>query len=467
MPNTINLRLLDNKNIIAERNNIPLAQENSYKIIAGEENATIFKIASKPEIYKNATFTITCTNSQGYNVPIELQYDEELNEYFYLPKGMAVAGYGYINISCTYNNGTKEEKVVWQSLKVKVWNTYESWKDYVPEGGNVDLTEYQKKTDKGLQTTDKTIVGAINELNEKVGQGGSNIEVDNELNAESENPVQNKVVTQGIVENIANTIVVEQDLSATDFTPVKNTYYRHKGANSTTYIRGTVYFYNGTEFKEVVAIAKYAHQTTDGHYKPVPGIVSYSSTFGTTAFTNSSWPCTLAIVGATEAIIDKQTDIYRPITVAKLSYAVKVGVTANNLTLTPEEQAKAQAWLGVKDYRHTLTFESGSKLILIMSTPTPLEPISVTDEKGTRTYAKISFADFQKYIKKAFAYTDDYGVPRLNYGISIEVSNGQANHDVPLAEEAIMWAWHGIDDTFYGQTSIDTSHFIVDTVTEE
>lgn len=133
MPNTINLRLLDNKNIIAELNGIPLSQENSYKIIAGEKNATIFKIVSKPEMYKTATFTISCTNSQGYNVPIDILYDDTLKEYFYLPKGMAVAGYGYINISCLYNNGTKEEKVVWLSLKVKVWNTYESWKDHVPD----------------------------------------------------------------------------------------------------------------------------------------------------------------------------------------------------------------------------------------------------------------------------------------------------------------------------------------------
>ena len=65
-------------------------------------------------------------------------------------------------------------------------------------GGNVDLTDYQKKTDEGLLTTDKTIVGAINEVNEKVGQGGSSIEVDAELSNTSENPVQNKVITEAL-----------------------------------------------------------------------------------------------------------------------------------------------------------------------------------------------------------------------------------------------------------------------------
>ena len=41
------------------------------------------------------------------------------------------------------------------------------------ENNGVDLTDYQKKTDDTLETTNKTIVGAINEVNAKVGQGGS------------------------------------------------------------------------------------------------------------------------------------------------------------------------------------------------------------------------------------------------------------------------------------------------------
>ena len=38
--------------------------------------------------------------------------------------------------------------------------------------GEVDLKDYQKKVDSELQTSAKTIVGAINEVNSKVGQGG-------------------------------------------------------------------------------------------------------------------------------------------------------------------------------------------------------------------------------------------------------------------------------------------------------
>ena len=38
MPNIIALNLLQNKSIVATMQGIPLANENSYKIIAGEEN---------------------------------------------------------------------------------------------------------------------------------------------------------------------------------------------------------------------------------------------------------------------------------------------------------------------------------------------------------------------------------------------------------------------------------------------
>jgi hypothetical protein len=44
---------------------------------------------------------------------------------------------------------------------------------YITGGGSgegVDLRDYQKKVDDGLETTDKTIVGAINEVNEKASQ---------------------------------------------------------------------------------------------------------------------------------------------------------------------------------------------------------------------------------------------------------------------------------------------------------
>ena len=41
------------------------------------------------------------------------------------------------------------------------------------ESGSVDLSEYQKKTDSSLVTTNKTIVGAINEVKKEINNGGS------------------------------------------------------------------------------------------------------------------------------------------------------------------------------------------------------------------------------------------------------------------------------------------------------
>ena len=45
-----------------------------------------------------------------------------------------------------------------------------------------------------------------------------------------------------------NIPVINQDLSASGFTPVANTYYRHTGTTG-TYKQGVIYYYDGTEYK--------------------------------------------------------------------------------------------------------------------------------------------------------------------------------------------------------------------------
>lgn len=177
MPNIINLRLLENKNIIAELNGIPLAQENSYKIIAGEENATQFKIASKPSQYIEARYTVEMVNAQGFGV----EETDIIQDTFALPKGMAVAGYGFVQIKAYQG----EEIVPFMTLKVKVWNTLPNWKEHISDGGDIDLSAYQKKTDNSLETESKEVVGAINEVNSKVGQGGSGSQLDVQIDGQS------------------------------------------------------------------------------------------------------------------------------------------------------------------------------------------------------------------------------------------------------------------------------------------
>ena len=43
--------------------------------------------------------------------------------------------------------------------------------------------------------------------------------------------------------------VINQDLSATDFTPVANTYYRHTGTTTDTFTQGVIYLYDTTYHK--------------------------------------------------------------------------------------------------------------------------------------------------------------------------------------------------------------------------
>lgn len=53
----------------------------------------------------------------------------------------------------------------------------EVWKaGYSMGGGAVDLSPYQTKHDENLNTKSKEIVGAINEINAKLGGGGSSAE---------------------------------------------------------------------------------------------------------------------------------------------------------------------------------------------------------------------------------------------------------------------------------------------------
>lgn len=71
------------------------------------------------------------------------------------------------------------------------------------ENNGVDLSEYQKKTDDTLETTDKTIIGAINEVNQKAGQGGSgeSVETDKTLSIENA-PADAKAVGEKLEEKL-------------------------------------------------------------------------------------------------------------------------------------------------------------------------------------------------------------------------------------------------------------------------
>ena len=48
---------------------------------------------------------------------------------------------------------------------------------YLEQGGEIDLSAFQTRLDEGLATNSKEVVGAINEVNEKASQGGSQLDV--------------------------------------------------------------------------------------------------------------------------------------------------------------------------------------------------------------------------------------------------------------------------------------------------
>lgn len=56
-------------------------------------------------------------------------------------------------------------------------------------------------------------------------------------------------VAGGDYNMLDNIPVINQDLTASDFTPVANTYYRHTGTTTNTFIQGVIYCYDGTEYK--------------------------------------------------------------------------------------------------------------------------------------------------------------------------------------------------------------------------
>lgn len=52
------------------------------------------------------------------------------------------------------------------------------------------------------------------------------------------------VATSGSYNDLANIPVINQDLTASGFTPVANTYYRHTGATTDTFTQGVIYLYD-------------------------------------------------------------------------------------------------------------------------------------------------------------------------------------------------------------------------------
>lgn len=57
-----------------------------------------------------------------------------------------------------------------------------------------------------------------------------------------------KVSKTGSYNDLSNIPVINQDLTASGFTPVANTYYKHTGTTTDTFTQGVIYLYNGTGY---------------------------------------------------------------------------------------------------------------------------------------------------------------------------------------------------------------------------
>ena len=176
----------------------------------------------------------------------------------------------------------------------------------IVNGGNVEidgLTEEEKaKVDKLVIDGDGTKYLA-NDGTYKEVAGGSSVTVDSELSTESENPVQNKVITEALNERV-----------------------------------------------------KYTDYATTSK----AGIVKVNGAYGTQVLGGEI----LGIARASDVDINARTDNYKPIVPMNLNYAVKkalteptVGGTQFPKNWSDEDKAKARATIGATAlYKHTITF---------------------------------------------------------------------------------------------------------------
>lgn len=130
----ININLQNNKNAIATANNMVLSlNQNQFRIVAGEENATTFEIKYDTARFAGYYFYVEMVNAKGRGIDATILEDDSSVDWvlsattFKLPKGMAVAGYGYISIKALKG----EEKVVFMPVKLPVSNTIPEWQQYI------------------------------------------------------------------------------------------------------------------------------------------------------------------------------------------------------------------------------------------------------------------------------------------------------------------------------------------------
>ena len=187
---------------------------------------------------------------------------------------------------------------------------------------------------------------------------GSSIEVDSSLSSTSENPVQNKVITNkiGDIEHLvaqANTTAsqsYDMALDAETLAQGHDTRIGHLEVDNTN---------NKARLDTIEG--DYVKNTTFSSHG-VAGILKASSSYGLTMLKDTNGDKTfLAPLTWVDFVTNRNTSNGSSVFVAwgLFDRGVRASLTSNNTELTAEEQALACAWLGAtKLYRHHITFEN-------------------------------------------------------------------------------------------------------------
>lgn len=203
----------------------------------------------------------------------------------------------------------------------------------------------QNVTDNSLNTNNKTVPGAINEVNgiaKGANQALSYANYQTMIAAFNAAPASAFKVGQNIY--IVTVGVPDLWVSSIEATPVTYTYTTDaafvSALETNGYVQVGYYRLSALETQEV-DLTNYV-QFSDYATSARAGVVRTGSQLGILINGNGN----PYIDYATNTDIDNKSSYRKPIVPAILDYAVKVGVTTNANTLTGTEKTNAQTWLG-------------------------------------------------------------------------------------------------------------------------
>lgn len=235
-PNTIDLYLMENRSIMAKVNGYPIGNQNGYLIIAGEENATQFKIASIPDIYSGYTLSVEMVNSRGAGI----EEKEIEDNTFVLPEGMAVAGYGQIQIYAKKTVSGREIKVPFNLIRVKVSNTISTWEESISPGAvesakksAAEAKSYaaEAKKDSESAATAASVAESSKEAAESAAQ---------EATQSAQSAAESASTAQNAAEEAVNTLEGKADLAGNNDFTGENTFEEAIQAKKGTVVKNSL-----------------------------------------------------------------------------------------------------------------------------------------------------------------------------------------------------------------------------------